>query len=333
VKRLPYAPRPIEGEGLASWTARLAVHNFVEPAAFCDWLGVRDIADVAPTSEVVAQLAALAGIALDEVRGLVRAGPCGGRVWKADPNAFGLRGGACPTCCREAAEAGQDHWWPAESEALLRVSCPRHRCGLVTLDQLVLLRSPQGLRLMLPSDIPLGANRRNEPLVDPVLEMEAAIAGCLAGQRPSGAWRLQSPTQLLESVEVLIHYVLCAPIDELPFAHTFDAEPVRGGDVFRVSPSSPRRGVSSVQGQSARTRRNTLAALHALLASPSALTGDVAESRQWRTAPDSHGPYRLLIQNLGREGRARLKTEVPHLTAAIVAAARDALAAAAFENG
>lgn len=327
MKRLPYASRPIQGEGLASWTARL------EPAAFCVWLGVRDIADISPTSPVVGELATIAGLALEDVAMLVQAAPSGGRPWKAAPNASGLCGAACPVCCREAADAGQDHWWPAESEALLRVSCPRHRCGLVTLDELVLMQSPHGLRLMLPSDRPLGANRRNEPLTDPILETEAVIAGCLGGRRPGCTWRLQSPADLLKSVDVLIHYILCAPINELPFAHAFEAETVHGSDVFRLSPSSPRHGVSSIQGQSARTRRNTLAALYALLREPATLVGDVAESRRWKTAADSRGPYRLLVESLSRAGREQFSADLPNLPPAIALAARAALAAARFELG
>lgn len=43
---LPFAPRPLAGEGLSSWVARLAVHNFVTPANFWTWLGCDDVHDL-----------------------------------------------------------------------------------------------------------------------------------------------------------------------------------------------------------------------------------------------------------------------------------------------
>jgi hypothetical protein len=267
----------------------------------------------------------MAGLAVDEVTTLVEASPPGDRGWKADPKALGLRGGTCPVCCREAADAGQDHWWPAESEALLRVSCPSHQCALVMLEDLVLARTPKGLRLMVADDLPLGAHRRNERLADPVLAMEAAIAACLDGRPPGSAWRLREPAELLRSVDLLIDYVFYAAIGELPFAHAFDLTSNPGGGVFRLSPARARRGVSSLQRQPGRTRRNALAALQSLLATPAHFTGEVVESRGWRAPPDGQGPYRLLAENLDREGRERLGRDLPRLLVGISSAAKAAL--------
>ncbi|CAN7659962.1 TniQ family protein [Phenylobacterium sp. LjRoot225] len=328
LKPLPYAPRPIRGEGLASWTARLAVHNFVEPAAFAEWMGAAGKARETPTSEVLRRLAVLSRLPVEDLAPLVASSASSGRAWQVAPNASGLRGGACPVCCREAAEAHQDHWWTGESEDLLRVSCPRHRCRFAGLGQLILTRTPQGLRLMLPSNQPLGAGRTNEPLEASVLEMEAAIAGCHLGHSPGSGWRLQCPATLLRSVEVLIGYVLCAPVGCLPFAQAFDTLESKGRDVFGLTPAMCRRGVASLQGQSIRTRCNALAALQALLAQPSALVGEAAEETGWRTASDDRGPYRALAEYLGREGRAELAGDLedlpPALAGPAIAAIEDA---------
>jgi hypothetical protein len=124
--RLPFAPRPIEGEGLSSWTARLAAHNFVDPTAFWSWLDVGGIDDVAPSVKTIGRLAEATGLAITEIAALATRGGSLRPGWSLNAHDHGLRGAACPSCCRDAADAGRDHWWPAESQAVMWVSCLVH---------------------------------------------------------------------------------------------------------------------------------------------------------------------------------------------------------------
>jgi hypothetical protein len=62
------------------------------------------------------------------------------------------------------------------------------------------------------------------------------------------------------------------------------------------------------------------------IGSPALLDGEIAEVLTWRTAPDHRGPYRTLVEHIGREGRARLETALQLLSEAIALPAAAALA-------
>ena len=146
--RLPYAPRPMSGEGLSSWTARLAAHNYVDLPTLWTWLGIDPIDDLRPSPSTFERLAEISGLPTTSIANLCI--PQARRpTWAAALDSNGRRGGACPVCCREAAAEGRDHWWPAQSTMLLWVSCPVHRCTLVDLDGLAFTPMSGVLRLCL----------------------------------------------------------------------------------------------------------------------------------------------------------------------------------------
>ncbi len=102
---LPYAPRPISEEGISSWIARLAVHNFMEPAAFCDWLGIRGITDLSQ-GDMTHALAAKTGLSPEAVSAVMAASSAVPRHWQGTTDERGLRGAACPACCRNLDKSG-----------------------------------------------------------------------------------------------------------------------------------------------------------------------------------------------------------------------------------
>jgi len=104
--------------------------------------------------------------------------------------------------------------------------------------------------------------------------------------------------------------------------HSADPE----GRTGRPSGECQIKGLAALQGRSVRSRRNVLSALAALLSRPALLEGEIAEVLSWRTAPDSQGPYRTLVEHIGRDGRRRLKTALQHLPTVIAVPAAAALA-------
>lgn len=65
---LPFAPRPLAGEALSSWAARLAVHNFVTPADVWADLGSEDAAELALHDDLLERLSARTRLSLAELR-------------------------------------------------------------------------------------------------------------------------------------------------------------------------------------------------------------------------------------------------------------------------
>lgn len=330
--RLPYAPRPITGEGLSSWTARLAAHNFVDLPTFWAWLGIDPIDDLRPSPSTVEKLAAVSGLAPAAISDLVI--PQSRRsTWMAAPDAQGRRGGACPVCCREATARGCDHWWPAQSQMVFGVSCPIHRCPLVDLDNLTFEPNDGLLTLAPHAGAALGAARIMSTLSERTLALESALARALAGLPIGPGWRVRSARSLLRASEILIDLVLYKESGQTPFAWLFEPQRIGGPFILSLQASDPVQGLGALQGRSARSRRNVLSALAALLSRPARLDGEIAEVLTWRTAPDHRGPYRTLVEHIGREGRARLETALQLLPEAIALPAAAALAAEAGVTG
>jgi len=323
--RLPYAPRPMPGEGLSSWTARLAAHNYVDLPTFWAWLGIDPIDDLRPSPTTVERLAEVSGLLTATIANLCA--PQARRPsWTVESGTDGRRGGACPVCCREAAAEGRDHWWPAQSMMLLWVSCPIHRCALVDLDGLAFTPIGGVLKLTRQDGGALGAPRTSRVLNERTLALEAALASALAGLPIGPGWRVRSARSLLEATEILIDLVLYKDAGQTPFAWLFEPERIGGPFILSLQASEPIKGLEALQGRSVRSRRNVLSALAALLGRPARLEGEIAEVLSWRTAPDHQGPYRTLVDHIGRDGRRRLETALPHLPEAIALPAAAALA-------
>lgn len=323
--RLPYAPRPMTGEGLSSWTSRLAAHNFVDLPTFWAWLGIDPIDDLRPLPTTVERLATISGLPMARIANLCT--PQTRRAtWAIAAGADGHRGGACPICCREAAAEGRDHWWPAQSVMLLWVSCPVHRSSLVDLDGLAFAPIGGVLKLTRQDGGALGALRTARLLSDRTLALEVALASALAGLPIGPGWRVRSARSLLRATEVLIDLVLYKESGQTPFAWLFEPERIGGPFILSLQASEPIQGLGALQGRSVRSRRNVLSALAALLSRPALLEGEIAEVLSWRTSPDSQGPYRSLVDHIGRDGRRRLEAALQHLPEAITLPAAAALA-------
>ena len=323
--RLPYAPRPITGEGLSSWAARLAAHNYVDLPAFWAWLGIDPIDDLQPSPSTVEKLSEVGGVATAAIADLCI--PQARRSsWMTAPDAEGRRGGACPVCCREAAAQGFDHWWPAQSQMVLWVSCPIHRCALVDLDGLAFVSTGGVLALARQGGAALGAARTARVLDERTLALESALARALAGLAIGAGWRVRSGRHLLQASEILIDLVLYKESGQTPFAWLFEPERIGGPFILSLHASDPIQGLDALHGRSARSRRNVLSALATLLSRPARLEGEVTEVLSWRTAPDHQGPYRTLLDHVGSEGRRRLEAALQHLPDAIALPAAAALA-------
>ena len=323
--RLPYAPRPTTGEGLSSWTARVAAHNYVDLPTFWAWLGIGPIDDLHPSPGTLETLAEVGGMAPAAIADLCI--PQARRLsWMAALDAQGRRGGACPVCCREAAARGCDHWWPAQSQMVFQVSCPIHRCALVDLDGLAFVSAGVLLQLARQGGAALGVARTARVLGQRTLALESALARALAGLAIGPGWRVRSARSLLRASEILIDLVLYKESGQTPFAWLFEPERIGGPFILSLQASDPVQGLGALQGQSARSRRKVLSALAALLSQPAQLEGEIAEVLSWRTAADHLGPFRTLVDHVGREGRRRLEMALQHLPEAIALPAAAALA-------
>jgi hypothetical protein len=315
----------MSGEGLSSWTARLAAHNYVNLPTFWTWLGIDPIDDLRPSPSTIERLAEVSGLPAAPIADL-SIPQARWRTWTLAPGADDRRGGACPVCCREAAADGRDHWWPAQSSMLLWVSCPVHRCALVDLDGLAFTPIGGVLKLTRQDGGALGAPRTSRVLNERTLALEAALASALAGLPIGPGWRVRSARSFLKATEILIDLVLYKDSGQTPFAWLFEPERIGGPFILSLQASEPIRGLDALQGRSVRSRRNVLSALAALLSRPARLEGEIAEILSWRTAPDHRGPYRTLVDHIGRDGRRRLEQALTHLPTAIAHPAAAALA-------
>ena len=127
---LPFAPRPLASEGLSSWVARLAVHNFVTATDFWSGLGCDDPQDLAPPDGLFDQLSEATRLDANELRRFFAPDLATIAAPLALSRPAFIRGAACPACCRDAADKGGDHFVSASSASLWRVSCPKHRVRL-----------------------------------------------------------------------------------------------------------------------------------------------------------------------------------------------------------
>lgn len=313
------------GEGLSSWTSRLAAHNYVDLPTFWAWLGIDPIDDLRPSPATVERLTEISSLPPSSIVNLSRP-ELRRPAWAAAPDSDGRRGGACSVCCRAAAAEGLDHWWPAQSAMVMSVSCPIHRCALVDLSGLALTPIGDVLKLIRQDGGALGASRTVRVLSESTLALETALAHALAGLPIGPGWRVRSGKSLLRASEVLIDLVLYKESGQVPFAWLFEPERIGGPFILSLWPSEPIKGLEALRGQGFRSRRNVLSALAALLSRPARLEGEIAAVLAWRRAPDSKGPYRTLVDHIGGEGRARLEAALPRLPPAIAAAAAAALA-------
>ena len=322
--RLPYAPRPMTGEGLSSWTARLAAHNYVDLSTFWAWLDIDPIDDLRPSPSTVERMAEVSGLPTATIANLCI--PEARRpTWSIEAGTDGRRGAACPVCCREAATGERDHWWPAQSTMLLWVSCHIHRCALVDLDGLAFVPIDGVLKLTRQDGGALGVQRTPRVLSERTLALEAALARALAGLPIGPGWRVRSARSLLQAAEILIDLVLYKDSGQTPFAWLFEPERIGGPFILSLQASEPIKGLEALQGRSVRSRRNVLSALAALLSRPARLEGEIAEVLSWRTVPDHQGPYRTLVDHIGRDGRRRLEAALQRLPTAIALPASAAL--------
>ena len=209
---------------------------------------------------------------------------------------------------------------------LLWVSCPIHRCALVDLDGLPLTPIDGVLKLTRQDGGTLGVSRTMRVLSESTLAIEAALARALVGLPLGTGWRVRSARSLLQATEVLIDLVLYKENGQIPFAWLFEPHRIGGPFILSLQASEPIRGLDALRGQGLRSRRNVLSALAALLRRPARLEGEIAEVLSWRTAPDSRGPYRTLVDHIGSEGRGRLEAALERLPEAIAVAAGAALA-------
>jgi hypothetical protein len=291
---LPFAPRPLAGEGLSSWVARLAAHNFVTPADFWANLGCDDVLDTTLPDDLVDRLSARTCLDAGDLRRSFAPDPASAAAPLAVTWPSGIRGAACPACCRAAAEKGGDHCVSAASAGLWRVSCPEHRIRLAWLDGYRLVAQDGGARFCRErSTIGIGATGLTARPAELSLTFEDTIMGALSGQPPGPDWLPRTPASFLASAAALIEVVLWRRTNPFAFAHEFD-EIRNGSETLSVGPDDRRRGAELLADQGPRNRMNVCAALATLLARPAARTHPFAILMGWNRS-DSAGPFAYLF--------------------------------------
>lgn len=279
---LAFAPRPLPGEGMSSWVARLAAHNFVTPENFWRWLGRDDVQDLGPATSLISQLASAARLPVEDLR--ERFGPNSGSVM--DPLAvtrpISIRGAVCRICCRAANEQGRDHAVSGVSASLWRFTCPEHRVRLTGLD---------GFRLTLEhgracfstetSTIGLGAAGGVARPAGLALAFEDTVTAALNNRPPGSPWLPRTAAGFLACVNALIDVVLWRRGPDVSFAHEFDEIRIRRSETVAISSSDERRGVEILASASPRDRMNVFAAIGALLTPASARNHPMATQMGW----------------------------------------------------
>jgi hypothetical protein len=321
---LPFAPRPLAGEGLSSWVARLAAHNFVTAADFWSGLGCDDPQDLAPPDGLFDQLSESTRLDANELR----------RFFAPDlatiaaPLALGrpafIRGAACPACCRDAAEKGGDHFVSASSASLWRVSCPEHRVRLAGLDGYGLILQDGATRFAHEgSRIGIGATGLTSRPAEFTLAFEDAVMRALNGEPPGPEWRPRTSATFLVSAAALIEVVLRRPGMTVAFAHQFD-EIRNGSATFSIGPDDQRRGAALLANQGPRDRMNVCAAVATLLARPNARSHPFATLMRW-SDPNSPGPFAYAFDEFDDRLRAILTDRLEVWPDCIATPAREAL--------
>lgn len=303
MRPLPFAPRPLAGEGLSSWVARLAAHNFVTPADLWADLGSDDVVDLALDDDLLERLSARTRLDVHELRacfapGLAAAAPL------ALSQPWAIRGAACPACCGDAASADGDHFVLAASATVWRVTCPEHRIRLVGLDGYVLVLQAGGTRFVREgASFVLGATALTRRPDAATLAFEDAILGALGGGQPGPKWLPRTAESFLTSVVALIEIVLWRTAGGYPFAHRFDEFAMNASPAASVEPETHRRGAGLLSDLAPRHRLNVCAALATLLARPGARRHAVAQLMNW-DHPDRPGPFASMFGEFDNRLRA-----------------------------
>ncbi len=286
---LPFAPRPMAGEGLSSWVARRAANNFVTAADFWSGLGCDDPQDLAPPDGLFDQLAEATRLDANELRRFFAPdlATIAAPLVLSRP-AF-IRGAACPACCRDAADRGGDHFVSASSASLWRVSCPEHRVRLAGLDGYGPILQDGAARFAHEgSRVSIGAPRLAGRPAEFTLAFEDAVIRALSGQPPGSEWLPRTPATFLASATALIEVVLRRPGSTTTFAHQFD-EIRNGSATFSIGSNDRRHGTALLADQGPRYRTNVYAAVATLLARPHARSHPFATLMRWNdpNSPDS----------------------------------------------
>lgn len=294
MRPFPFAPRPLAGEGLSSWVARLAAHNFVTPADLWADLGSDDVVDLALDGSLLEQLSARTRLDMHELAscfapGLAAAAPL------ALSQPWAIRGAACPACCRDAADADRDHSVSAATATVWRVSCPEHRIRLVGLDGYALALQSGAARFVREgTNLVLGATALTSRPDAAALAFEDTMIGALSNRQPGPEWLPSSAAAFLESAAALIEVVLWRTAGGYPFAHRFDEISTNGSPAASVEPATRRRGAGLLADLAPRHRLNVCAALATLLAQPGARSHAVAQLMDWDD-PDLPGPFAFMF--------------------------------------
>ncbi len=322
---LPFAPRPLAGEGLSSWVARLAVHNFVTPSYFKAWIGCGDDDDLAPDSRLIASLAGMTCLETRELRRRFEADAVAAAAPLAASEPTGIRGAACPVCCREAAGFGGDHFVSPASASLWRISCPTHRVRLTGLEGYrLLLLDQRALFMREESRLPLGLTGVSRPC-DLALFFEDAVALAVSNRPPGPAWRARTAASFLASAAILMELVLWRPSGQVPFAYEFEEHRTNGRGVLSVAAVPQRRSVLDLlAAQGVRNRLNVLTAVAALLARPEACDHPMADQLGWnrRGRPSA---FDSLIEPFDRFQRATIAQRLGSWPGCIVTPMREGL--------
>ena len=321
---LPFAPRPLAGEGLSSWVARLAVHNFVTAGDFWSGLGCDDPQDLAPPDGLFDQLSEATRLDANELRHFFAPDLATTAAPLALSRPAYIRGTACPACCRDAADKGSDHFVSASSASLWRVSCPEHRVRLAGLDGYGLILQDGAARFAHEgSRISIGATGLTGRPAEFTLSFEDAVMRALNGQPSGSEWLPRTPATFLASATALIEVVLWRPGSTTTFAHQFD-EIRNGSATFSIGSDDQRRGTALLADQGPRDRMNVSAAVATLLARPEARSHPFATLMRWN-APNSPGPFAYVFDEFDDRSRAVVDGRLKAWPDCIATPAREAL--------
>lgn len=322
---LPFAPRPIAGEGLSSWAARLAVHNFVEPAELWTWLGCADVADLEADGRRRERLASAAGMEPVVLERHFQAEPDGHLAAISVSRPIAIRGAACPACCRVAASNGQDHWVHAETSSAWRISCSIHGTRLIDLDGYdLVLRERRACFAREDGRFVLGEGTLTGPPAPMALAFECTIARVLAGAPPGPSWRAMSASDFLAVVLDLIDVVNWRRGYGASFSRTFDLSRTKGGGLSPLNSGDPRRGLTLLASFNCRDRMNILSAIGVLLAAPFARDHPVALEKNW-IGTNHNGPFAYLLGPFDAEQRRQVSRRLRRWPTSIRTLAREAL--------
>ncbi|WP_235524841.1 TniQ family protein [Caulobacter sp. Root1455] len=321
---MPFAPRPMAGEGLSSWVARLAAHNFVTAADFWSGLGCDDPQDLAPPDGLFDQLSESTRLNANELRRFFAPDPATIAAPLALSRPAFIRGAACPACCRDAADRVGDHFVSASSASSWRFSCPKHRVRLAGLDGYGLVLQDGAARFVHEgSRTSIGATHFAGRPAEFTLAFEDALMRALSGQPPGPQWLPRTPATFLVSATALIEVVLWRPGSTTTFAHQFD-EIRNGSATFSIGASDRRHGTALLADQGPRDRMNVYAAVATLLAWPQARSHPFSTVMRWND-PHSPGPFVYAFDELDDRLRAILTDRLQAWPGCIATPARRAL--------